>query len=334
MGSIGSTSRPTEGLLLGLIQYPVPVVNSKKDIEGNVEKICQATANTKAGYPGMDLIVWPEYSTQGLNVKKWLTEEFLCDIPGPETDAYAKVCKDSDIWGVFSIMERNEDSSKNPFNTAIIINNKGEIVLKYHKLNPWVPIEPWYPGDLGQPVVEGPGGSVLSLCICHDGMFPEQAREAAYKGCNVYIRISGYSTQVNEQWILTNRSNAWHNLMYTAAVNLAGYDGVFYYFGEGQICNFDGTTLVQGDRNPWEIVTGEVYPKMADQARTDWALENNIFNVGTRGYVALPGGEKECPYTWVKDFAAGKYSLPWEDKIKIKDGSFYGYPTTGGRFGK
>ena len=30
---------------------------------------------------------------------------------------------------------------------------------------------------------------------------------------------------------------------------LSGYDGVFYYFGEGQVCNFDGTTLVQGHRN-------------------------------------------------------------------------------------
>ncbi|MFR5914517.1 MAG: nitrilase-related carbon-nitrogen hydrolase [Blautia wexlerae] len=74
--------------------------------------------------------------------------------------------------------------------------------------------------------------SKLAVCICHDGMIPELAREAAYKGCNVYIRISGYSTQVNDQWILTNRSNAWQNLMYTVSVNLAGYDGVFYYFGE------------------------------------------------------------------------------------------------------
>lgn len=333
MGSIGSVSRPTEGMLMGLIQYPVPIVNSKRDIEASVDRICEATANTKAGYPGMDLIVWPEYSSQGLNTKKWVTEEFLLDVGGPVTDKYARTCRENNIWGVFSIMERNPDPKKMPYNTAIIINNKGEIALKYRKLNPWVPVEPWLPGDLGQPVCDGPGGSKLSLCICHDGMFPEQAREAAYKGCNVYIRISGYSTQVNDQWILTNRSNAWHNLMYTAAVNLAGYDGVFYYFGEGQITNFDGTTLVQGHRNPWEIVTGEVYPKMADQARTDWALENNIFNVGTRGYVAVPGGVKECPYTWIKDFAKGAYHLPWEDKIRVKDGSFYGYPTNGGRFG-
>jgi len=157
-------------------------------------------------------------------------------------------------------------------------------------------------------------------------MFPDVAREAAYRGANVLVRISGYSTQVNRQWILTNESNAWQNLMYTISVNLAGYDGVFYYFGEGQICNFDGTTLVQGQRNPWEIVTGEIYPKLADQARRDWALENNIYDLGHRGFVAVPGGERECPYTFIKDFAAGKYRLPWEDQVKIKDGTLYGYP--------
>ena len=183
------------------------------------------------------------------------------------------------------------------------------------------------------PVCDGPGGSKLAVCICHDGMIPELAREAAYKGCNVYIRISGYSTQVNDQWILTNRSNAWHNLMYTVSVNLAGYDGVFYYFGEGQITNYDGTVLVQGQRNPYEIVTGEIFPENADAARREWGLENNIYNLGHRGYVAKPGGESDAGLTYIKDLAAGKYHLPWEDEMEIKDGSIYGYPTTGGRFG-
>ena len=110
-------------------------------------------------------------------------------------------------------------------------------------------------------------------------------------------------------------------------------DGVFYYFGEGQICNFDGTTLVQGDRNPYEIVTGEIYPQLADNARKTWGLENNIYNLGHRGYVAKPGGESDAGLTYIKDLAAGKYHLPWEDEMLIKDGSIYGYPTTGGRFG-
>ena len=35
----------------------------------------------------------------------------------------------------------------------------------------------------------------------------------------------------------------------------------------------------------------------------------------------------------IKDLAEGKYHLPWEDDMDIKDGTIYGYPTTGGRFG-
>ncbi len=58
--------------------------------------------------------------------------------------------------------------------------------------------------------------------------------------------------------------------MYTVSVNLAGADGSgLYYFGEGQICNYDGTTLVQGQRNPYEVVTGEIFPHLADQARKE-----------------------------------------------------------------
>lgn len=333
MGSIGSMNKPSHGLLVCAIQMPVPIINSRKDIEDQLQEIIRTLHATKAGYPGAELIVFPEYSLQGLNTSKWLTEEFLCDVPGKETELLAKACKEAGVYGVFSIMERNPDPNKNPYNTAIIINDKGEMVLKYRKLFPWNPIEPWYPGDLGMPVCEGPGGSKLAVCICHDGMIPELAREAAYKGCNVYIRISGYSTQVNEQWILTNRSNAWQNLMYTVAVNLAGYDGVFYYFGEGQITNYDGTVLVQGQRNPYEIVSGEIFPELCDAARREWGLENNIYNLGHRGYVALPGGESDCGLTYIKDLANGKYHLPWEKDMKIKDGKIYGYPTTGGRFG-
>ena len=40
---------------------------------------------------------------------------------------------------------------------------------------------------------DGPAGARLSLIICHDGMLPEVAREAAYKGANVILRTAGYT---------------------------------------------------------------------------------------------------------------------------------------------
>jgi len=325
MASTGSVSSWDESLLVAMIQYPVPVIKGPADIQTQVDQICKAVASTKAGYPEADLIVMPEYSTQGLNTAIWTYDEMLLRIDSPEIDRFKQACKDNDVWGVFSLMEQNDDPSLPPFNSAIIINSDGEIALHYRKLQPWVPIEPWSPGNYGMPVCDGPKGSKLAVCICHDGMFPELAREAAYKGANVYIRISGYSTQVNDQWIWTNRTNAWQNLMYTISVNLAGYDGVFYYFGEGTVCNYDGNVIQQGHRNPWEIVTAELFPRLVDKARENWALENNIFNLGCRAYVGKPGGEKENYLTWVKDLANGDYKLPWDDKVRIRDGWKY-YP--------
>ena len=70
----------------------------------------------------------------------------------------------------------------NPFNSGLIIDNKGEIKLYYRKMHPWVPVEPWEPGDLGIPYATAPNGSKIALIICHDGMFPEMAREFGLQG--------------------------------------------------------------------------------------------------------------------------------------------------------
>ena len=104
MGSIGSMNKPENGFLTALIQFPVPIVNSRADIDKQIESIVRTLHATKAGYPGLELIVFPEYSTQGLNTAKWLTEEFLCDVPGPETDTFGQACKEAGVYGGFSIM--------------------------------------------------------------------------------------------------------------------------------------------------------------------------------------------------------------------------------------
>jgi formamidase len=68
---------------------------------------------------------------------------------------------------------------RNPFNSGIIIDDCGELKLYYRKMHPWVPFEPWEPGDIGIPVMTGPNGAKIALKICHDGMFPEMAHECA-----------------------------------------------------------------------------------------------------------------------------------------------------------
>ena len=126
----------------------------------------------------------------------------------------------------------------------------GELRLYYRKLHPWVPVEPWEPGDLGIPVIDGPKGCKLALIICHDGMFPEMARECAYKGAEIMLRTAGYTAPIRESWRFTNQANAFCNLMVTANVCMCGSDGTFNSMGEGMIVNFDGTIIAHGTSGP------------------------------------------------------------------------------------
>ncbi|WP_228903130.1 nitrilase-related carbon-nitrogen hydrolase [Photorhabdus bodei] len=154
MGSTGSVSAWDEALLIAAIQYPVPIIKGPEDIQVQVQQICKTIDSTKAGYPDLDFIVFPEYSAQGLNTKIWTYDEMLLSLDGPEVDCFRRACIRNDIWGVFSVMEHNEDPSQPPYNTAIIINSNGEIVLHYRKLQPWVPIEPQGASILFYPPLE------------------------------------------------------------------------------------------------------------------------------------------------------------------------------------
>ena len=156
-------------------------------------------------------------------------------------------------------------------------------------------------------------------------MFPEVARECAYKGAEVMIRTAGYTAPIQHAWNISNQANAFSNLMVTASVCMCGSDGTFDSMGQGMVCNFDGTILVSGSNRPDEIITAEVRPDLVREARLHWAVENNIYQLGHRGYVAVKGGARDCPYTYMKDLVNGRYRLPWEDQVVHTNGTAYGF---------
>jgi formamidase len=322
MNGLGGLNKSSGGVVLGLVQLQNPVVATRDDLAAQCRRICELTAKARRGMPSMDLVVFPEYSLHGLSMDT--NPEIMCRIDGPEVEAFRETCRANKIWGCFSIMELNPRG--NPYNTGIIVDADGELRLYYRKLHPWIPVEPWEPGDLGIPVCDGPNGSRIGLIICHDGMFPEMARECAYKGAEIMIRTAGYTAPVRHAWRITNQANAFCNLMATASVCLCGSDGTFDSMGEGMIVGFDGVPTVTGGARPDEIITGEIRPDLVREARRGWGVENNIYQLGHRGYVAVAGGARDCPYTFMQDLVASRYRLPWEDDVVHRDGSSCGFP--------
>jgi formamidase len=120
------------------------------------------------------------------------------------------------------------------------------------------------------------------------------------------LRTAGYTRPNRHAWKITNQANAFCNLMVTANVCMAGTDGSFNSMGEGTIVNFDGVPLAEGNGNPDEIITAEVRPDLVREARTGWGVENNIYQLGHRAYVAVKGGARDCPYTFMQDLVNGE----------------------------
>jgi len=330
MSGLGGLNKSPHGVVIGLVQLQLPVVVTKADLARQTERIVYMVGKARRNLGTMDLVVFPEYSLHGLSMDT--NPDIMCQLDGPEVAAFKQACIDNKIWGCFSIMEFNPDG--NPYNSGLIIDDHGEIKLYYRKFHPWIPVEPWEPGDIGIPVIEGPKGAKIALIICHDGMFPEMARECAYKGAEIMIRTAGYTAPIRDSWRFTNQANAFQNLMVTANVCMCGSDGSFDSMGEGMIVNFDGSIIAHGTTGRAdEIITAEVRPDLVREARIHWGVENNIYQLWHRGYVAVKGGAMDCPYTFMQDMVAGTFRLPWEDQVKVTDGTSCGFPVPTRIFG-
>ena len=329
MNGLGGLNGSPNGVVIGLVQLQLPRIETAADIAAQTARIVAMVGKARRNMATMDLVVFPEYALHGLSMD--MRDEILCDMDGPEVAAFRAACVENRIWGCFSIMERNPHG--NPWNVGLVIDDAGEVRLYYRKMHPWVPVEPWEPGDLGIPVIDGPKGAKLALIICHDGMFPEMARECAYKGAEIMLRTAGYTAPIRDSWRFTNQSNAFCNLMVTANVCMCGSDGTFDSMGEGMIVNFDGAIIAHGTTGRVdEIVTAEVRPDLVREARAYWGVENNIYQFGHRGNVAVSGGAQDCPYTYMTDLAEGRYRLPWEDEVRVTDGTSCGFPAPTRRF--
>jgi formamidase len=331
MNGLGGLNKTPNGVVIGLVQLQLPNVATAADLAAQTRKVVSMVGKAKRGMPTLDLVVFPEYALHGLSMDT--NPDIMCTLGGPEVAAFKAACVENAVWGCFSIMERNPGG--NPYNSGIVIDDQGVIKLYYRKLHPWVPVEPWEPGDLGIPVIDGPKGCKLALIICHDGMFPEMAREAAYKGAEIMLRTAGYTAPIRESWRFTNQSNSFCNLMVTANVCMCGSDGTFDSMGEAMIVNFDGSVIAHGTTGRAdEIVTAEVRPDLVREARAEWGVENNIYQLGHRGFSAVKGGAGDCPYTYMQDLVAGRYRLPWEASVKVTDGTSCGLPAPTRIYGK
>ena len=133
---IGGGPTQTEVLSTVVAQLEPIHATCMDEVNKNIDQIIQYMEIGARGFPGYDLFVSPEFGVQGMHPLERL--KVVLTLDSPEVGRLKEACARLKVWGIFGVILKLEDHDA-PGNCAIMINDKGEVVHQYCKMNPWIP---------------------------------------------------------------------------------------------------------------------------------------------------------------------------------------------------
>jgi N-carbamoylputrescine amidase len=219
-------------------------------------------------------------------------------IPGPSTDAMARLARKHGMVIVASLFEKRTQGIYH--NTAVILDADGSLLGRYRKMH--IPDDPLYyekfyftPGDAGRD-----GGfrawqtryGKIGVLICWDQWFPEGARLTALQGAQIlfYPTAIGwhpsekkkFGEAQHESWELIQRSHAVANGCFVCAPNRVGVEKIpggggkvdggdgIQFWGQSFIAAPDGSVVKRASIDKEEVLLYDCDPAQVEFSRTHW----------------------------------------------------------------
>ncbi|MFE7796545.1 aliphatic amidase [Nocardia sp. NPDC057440] len=307
MGYEAVVSNP-DAVHVAVINHMMPRLHTRAEVLANCYRIGHLIDGLRRGHRDLDLIVLPEYSAMGVMYDETELYSTAAVIPGDETEVLAEACRRNRVWGVVSIAgERHEEHPlRAPYNTAVLINDRGEIVQRYRKIAPAAEGEACYPGDTTY-VCEGPKGMQISLIIGEDGNYPEVWRDCVMKGAELVVHCQSVRGCAAEQQLAMAKAMAWANRAYVVVGSAAGFDGVHSYCGHSAIIDAEGRALAQCGSESNEVRTARLSVRTVRETRYFGRNQFGPYSLLHRGTTrdAHAHGLADCPLdfyrTWIND---------------------------------
>ena len=222
-------------------------VRRRSQIRRNLDHIADVMA-AAAWLSSLDLpvrlVAIPEGALQGFTDEVFdldheaYADKVAIDVPGEETAFLGELARHWNVFIMGQAKARNEHFPGRFFNLGFVIDPRGEVILRHHKVVPLLPVEHSVtPHDVWDrwveiygtgldafyPVVDTEVGRLGGM-MANEGSYPENARGLAMNGAEVLYRASyPHPHTGNEFFEIQNRARALDNNLYVVAPNLATY---------------------------------------------------------------------------------------------------------------
>lgn len=207
-------------------------------------------------------------------------------IPGPSTEAFARLAAAHGATIVLSLFERRAPGLYH--NTAAVLDGARGLVGTYRKMH--IPDDPLYfekfyftPGDLGFKVFDTPFAKI-GVLVCWDQWYPEGARLTALQGADIlfYPTAIGWHPHEKQQygpsqldaWRTIQRGHAIANGLYVAAVNRVGFEGTpdhgLEFWGNSFVADPFGVVVADAPHQNEEILIVNCDTARIEEVRRNW----------------------------------------------------------------
>lgn len=207
------------------------------------------------------------------------------DVPeGPTFKLLAEQAVKHNVWiHCGSIYETSQDSHR-PYNSTMVINPKGELVTKYHKIHPFDVVIKNGPSVRESDRIT-PGNEIvtvdtkevghLGLSICYDMRFSELYRIMALEGAQILLAPANFTLNTGkDHWESLLRARAIENSCYVVASAQYGIKPRFHAYGKSMVIDPWGNIIAMAPDKPC-VITAEIDLDYLDKVRNQiFTLEN------------------------------------------------------------
>lgn len=238
--------------VLSFVQFQSEMMNVSANVTKATDFIKEASQQ-KA-----DLVVFPELFTTGYN-PEIIGDRYYDlaeDAKGPTVKALSDAAAKYNVNVVAPIAYRLNVPGV-IYNSAIVIDRKGQFVGAYHKTHLWAQERLYFREGTELPVFKLDFGT-LGVMICYDGGFPEVTRSLALQGAELILCPSAFPIQDKDLWDIYFRSRSLENACFVGGINRVGHEADRHMFGNNQLYNPRGKQLLYGQMDKEEMQVVEI----------------------------------------------------------------------------